>query len=202
MLAFTALTLWTFSASLVTASIYNPFDVLKMNLSEYQNPWPVINNTNDVYLSRVSEENVTLQCVKSRYWGYEEKNGTVYRSFNFSTLNTSSSNISINVKYEKSQNESNTTMLEVISMDESGIVFPNGTYSLRNRTFPVLYSDINCLILGDALNATRFTNCSLWFPFKNRYSRLNPPTCCEFLFAVLCGRGTKFDWVNKCRPYE
>uniref|UniRef100_A0A6G5A1S2 Putative group iii salivary lipocalin n=1 Tax=Rhipicephalus microplus TaxID=6941 RepID=A0A6G5A1S2_RHIMP len=173
MLTFTTLILWTLSVTSVTGNVYSPFDVLKMNLSGYQNPWPVINNTNNVYLSRVSEENVTLHCIKSRYWGYEESNKTVYRSLNFSTPSKSTSyNISLNVSYVKSQNESNITMLEVTSKDQLELVFPSGTYCSTNHSFPVLYSDSNCLILGDAINATRFTNCSLWFPYK--IGRLNP----------------------------
>uniref|UniRef100_A0A224YDY5 Lipocalin n=1 Tax=Rhipicephalus zambeziensis TaxID=60191 RepID=A0A224YDY5_9ACAR len=202
MVPLTALVLWTIPLSSMATGIYSPFDALEMNVSEYQNPWPVINNTRHVYLSRVSEENSTFRCVKSRYWGYEY-NSTVDRSLNSSTPDQWSQNITLNVRYEASQNGSNITMLQVTSMQELELLNPRTSlpepYSTKNFTFRVLYSDPKCLILGDVLNATRFTNCSLWFPHKSGV--LYPPLCCEFVFTVLCGQGTKFDWINKCAPY-
>ncbi|KAL1442298.1 hypothetical protein MTO96_046477 [Rhipicephalus appendiculatus] len=78
-------------------------------------------------------------------------------------------------------------------MGESALVFHNKSYNIGNQTFLVLYGDSTCLILGKALNETGFTDCSLWFP-KKSWGYLSPPTCCEFLFVVLCSQGTKFDW--------
>uniref|UniRef100_A0A131Z887 Lipocalin n=1 Tax=Rhipicephalus appendiculatus TaxID=34631 RepID=A0A131Z887_RHIAP len=200
MVAFTALISWTVVLSPMATGIDSPFDALEMNLSEYQNPWPVINTTRVVYLERISEENATHRCVKSRYWGYEAYKRTVKRSLDLVSHNVSSINISLDVKYQQSVNGSNITMLEVTSEEKPELPFPAQNlpefYSTGNRTFPVLFSDRYCLILGDALNETRFTNCSLWFLPKGIW--LSPPVCCEFMFIILCGQGTKFDWDKKC----
>uniref|UniRef100_A0A224YBV9 Lipocalin n=1 Tax=Rhipicephalus zambeziensis TaxID=60191 RepID=A0A224YBV9_9ACAR len=200
MVPFTALMLWTIALSSMATDIYSPFDALEMNLSEYQNPWPVINNTLPVYLSRVSMENSTLPCVKSLYWGFQDYNRTVDRSLNFSANVESYLNITLNVGYETSQNGSNLTMVQVASIEKTGLpsaITPIVPYVTANRTFLVLYSDPKCLILGDVLNATGFTNCSLWFTHKG--GLLYPPLCCEFVFTILCGQSTKFDWIKSCK---
>ncbi|KAL3195599.1 hypothetical protein MRX96_045569 [Rhipicephalus microplus] len=125
-------------------------------------------------------------------------NQTVDRSLDFGTLNVSSLNISLGVKYEKSHNQSNLTTLEVTSMAQREILLLNKSYTIGNNTFRVLYGDRTCLILGNEIIKTGekhtteeemgFTNCTLWFPYTSGY--LSPPTCCEFLLVVLCGQNT------------
>uniref|UniRef100_A0A6G5A5S1 Putative lipocalin n=1 Tax=Rhipicephalus microplus TaxID=6941 RepID=A0A6G5A5S1_RHIMP len=196
---FTALVLLTLVSTSMTVRIYNPFDSIDVDLSSFQDPWPIINDTRDVYLGRVSIENATFDCVKSQFFTYEWCNKTVDRSLDFGTLNESSLNISLNVKYEKSHNQSNLTTLEVTSMAQREILLLNKSYTIGNNTFRVLYGDRTCLILGNEIikrgknmrlrKRWGFTNCTLWFPYTSGY--LSPPTCCEFLLVVLCGQNSK-----------
>uniref|UniRef100_A0A224YMY9 Lipocalin n=1 Tax=Rhipicephalus zambeziensis TaxID=60191 RepID=A0A224YMY9_9ACAR len=199
MATLTALVLWTLVSTSMTLRNYSPFDSINVDLSSFQDPWPIINDTRDVYLGRVSMENATFECVYSRYFRYEGSNKTVDRSLDFGTLNVSSLNISLGVKYETPVNQSNLTTLEVASMEKREIVLLNKSYTIGNHTFLVLYGDPTCLILGNAINEAEeetdemdepgFTNCTLWFPYKDGY--LSPPTCCEFLLVVLCGQNSK-----------
>uniref|UniRef100_L7M9X1 Putative group iii salivary lipocalin n=1 Tax=Rhipicephalus pulchellus TaxID=72859 RepID=L7M9X1_RHIPC len=205
MVSFAALMLWTIAAvASVAMGTDRPFDRIDVEFSPFQDPWPVINTSKVVYLGRISQENLTQYCVKSQYWGYEPPSRTVDRSLNVSTSDVSSLNISLNVRYEQPANGSNNTMLQVTYKETSEFLTSDinfiDRYINRNRSFLVLYSDPTCLILGDVLNATAFTNCSLWFPQKSIFSWLSPPVCCEFLFIILCGEGSRFDWTKSCKP--
>uniref|UniRef100_L7M9G3 Putative group iii salivary lipocalin n=1 Tax=Rhipicephalus pulchellus TaxID=72859 RepID=L7M9G3_RHIPC len=197
MAASKALILWTLAVTSV--AVHNPFAVVKLDLSKYQNPWPVINSTKNVLLARVSGPGTTYPCVRSRYWGYHNMNNTIERSFDILSTNASFSNISLSVRYEN-DTETNLTILEV-SFNEATLVGEetDQSYCLDRFTFHVLYAEDQCLLLGNKASVRGFTNCSLWFPEKaSGYQR--PPSCCEFLFYVLCGQGSKVN-STQC-PYE
>uniref|UniRef100_A0A224YLD7 Lipocalin n=1 Tax=Rhipicephalus zambeziensis TaxID=60191 RepID=A0A224YLD7_9ACAR len=198
---FSALILW---ASAVTSlAIHNPFDQLKLDLSRYQDPWPVINSSLDLYLARATGLPQNITCVRSRYWGYDETDETVHRSLNFLSNNGSSLNMSINVEYYGTPPPMNLTFLNVtftITQEKEMLpgVGPNHAYYLGEYTFLVLYGDRRCLLLASMLDKPGAPRCSLWFP-KNRSGR--PPACCEFLFFILCGQGNKV-YQPSCKRYE
>lgn len=207
MAALTALILWTLTVSSSTAGTYSPFEGVNVDLSSYQDPWPIINNTQVIYLARMSgTANATKPCVKSRHWGYQSGKKTVHRSLEVGSTNVSSTNISLSVRYEN-ETEANLTMLEVYlnasaeRAIEATIPGANGDRpsSDKKRTFVVLFGDEKCLLLGNPLSEHVFTNCSLWFPHKTGW--LSPPVCCEYLFLILCGEGTKVD-LKSCQSND
>uniref|UniRef100_A0A224YCE6 Lipocalin n=1 Tax=Rhipicephalus zambeziensis TaxID=60191 RepID=A0A224YCE6_9ACAR len=167
-------------------------------LNPYQDPSRFIANKSDIYLLRASVlagtastiSQTPLPCVRSRYWSNRTRRAE--RSFDvYSKTNESdyeSINISLTVQKEPwktilhvDPNGKNMSVIDVPYMNTS-------TFSAHlNRTFLVLYSDVNCLILADQMRRGNRSlsrlYCSMWLT-ENRIRR--PPKCCQFIFELLC----------------
>nr|ABB90888.1 putative serotonin and histamine binding protein [Rhipicephalus haemaphysaloides haemaphysaloides] len=163
------------------------------SLSRYQDPSRFIWNDSDVYLLRASvpadtARNIThTPCVRSRYWSNTtekvERSLDVYNKTNFS-----STNISLTVEKHDTKTILNVDPKEQsISLKNSLDITIGISLEKYNRTFLVLFSDANCLILADTLKTEKikrpWLRCSMWLT-KNRIEK--PPKCCQFIFELLC----------------
>uniref|UniRef100_L7LT12 Putative group iii salivary lipocalin n=1 Tax=Rhipicephalus pulchellus TaxID=72859 RepID=L7LT12_RHIPC len=195
MAPFTALVFSALAAAVASLDLHEL--VNNPSLSQYQDPKKFISNESDVYLFRASIpadkrrniEETDIPCVRSRYWGkttttversYDVYNKTELRNFN-------SRNISLTVD----KRDDKTILNVYLKGDVLPVTIqPDINFGLSseklNRTFLVLFSDPNCLILAEKrtnrLNRAWF-RCSFWLTQKRIQ---NPPKCCQFIFELLC----------------
>ncbi|XP_077499583.1 uncharacterized protein LOC144110496 [Amblyomma americanum] len=154
------------------------------------NPWNVVNNSNPVYLTKLSGENSlfqSLMCVWSKYLRYKYDNKTTYRTLQATLINTPVAvNISLQVQ-PPTEVYPPTLIVHVLHytyglLPSCGL---NDFVALGKYELPVLYGDGKCLILGNSkLQGPDSAGCFMWMP-KNYLTK--PPFCCEFIYFLLCG---------------
>uniref|UniRef100_G3MP04 Lipocalin/cytosolic fatty-acid binding domain-containing protein n=1 Tax=Amblyomma maculatum TaxID=34609 RepID=G3MP04_AMBMU len=161
-------------------------------------PWKFVNRSESVYLMKWTKGDPRLQyltCVRSKYLGYKSENLTVYRTLEatFNGTRTISLNMSLDVHYSPKlyppilhvrllHSMQNLTLMSEVVVDE--------------YKFPVGFSDIKCLILGNSEKGEEnTTGCSMWVT-EHYYEKRS--LCCDFIFFLICGSsGTPYE-LPKC----